>query len=330
VKLSALRREDVQQAVSMAQAIEAVKGAFAQLSAGRANVPLRTQLPVPQHDGVTLFMPAYLEETNSLAVKIVSVFPNNLDQGLPTIHALVIVVDAATGQPIAAVDGTYLTALRTGAASGAATDLLARSDAQQVAIFGAGTQGRTQLQAACEVRQVAKVWVYDTVRARAEQYVAEMRQKGGKIPTNIEVADSPADAVAGADIICAATTSSTPVFQDASLKPGAHINGIGSYTPQMQEIDEATVARAKIVVGSRSACLAETGDLIIPLGKGLISESDIHAELGEIVLGWKPGREAEEEVTFFKSVGNAVQDAAVARLALLAATEKGLGIQVEL
>jgi len=330
VKLRVLRREDVQQAISMTQAIEAVKGAFAQLSGGRANVPLRTQLPVPQHDGVTLFMPAYLEETNSLAVKIVSVFPNNLDQGLPTIHALVIVVDAATGQPIAAVDGTYLTALRTGAASGAATDLLARSDAQQVAIFGAGTQGRTQLQAVCEVRQVAKVWVYDTVRARAEQYAAEMRQKGGKIPTNIEVADSPADAVAGADIICTATTSSTPVFHDASLKPGVHINGIGSYTPQMQEIDEATVARAKIVVGSRSACLAETGDLIIPLGKGLISESDIHAELGEIVLGWKPGREAEQEVTFFKSVGNAVQDAAVARLALLAATEKGLGIQVEL
>lgn len=330
MKLRVLRREDVQQAISMTQAIEAVKGAFAQLSGGRANVPLRTQLPVPQHDGVTLFMPAYLEETNSLAVKIVSVFPNNLDQGLPTIHALVIVVDAATGQPIAAVDGTYLTALRTGAASGAATDLLARSDAQRVAIFGAGTQGRTQLQAVCEVRQVAKVWVYDTVRARAEQYAAEMRQKGGKIPTNIEVADSPADAVAGADIICTATTSSTPVFHDASLKPGVHINGIGSYTPQMQEIDEATVARAKIVVGSRSACLAETGDLIIPLGKGLISESDIHAELGEIVLGWKPGREAEEEVTFFKSVGNAVQDAAVARLALLAATEKGLGIQVEL
>ena len=330
MKLRVLRREDVQQAISMAQAVEAVKGAFAQLSGGRANVPLRTQLPVPQHDGVTLFMPAYLEETNSLAVKIVSVFPNNLDQGLPTIHALVIVVDAATGQPIAAVDGTYLTALRTGAASGAATDLLARSDAQRVAIFGAGTQGRTQLQAVCEVRQVAKVWVYDTVRARAEQYAAEMRQKGGKIPTNIEVADSPADAVAGADIICTATTSSTPVFHDASLKPGVHINGIGSYTPRMQEIDEATVARAKIVVGSRSACLAETGDLIIPLGKGLISESDIHAELGEIVLGWKPGREAEQEVTFFKSVGNAVQDAAVARLALLAATEKGLGIQVEL
>lgn len=330
MKLRVLRREDVQQAISMAQAIEAVKGGFAQLSAGRANVPLRTQLPVPQHDGVTLFMPAYLEETNSLAVKIVSVFPNNLDQGLPTIHALVIVVDAATGQPVAAVDGTYLTALRTGAASGAATDLLARSDAQRVAIFGAGTQGRTQLQAVCEVREVAKVWVYDTVRARAEQCVAEMRQKGGKIPTNIEVADSPADAVAGADIICTATTSSTPVFHDASLKPGVHINGIGSYTPQMQEIDEATVARAKIVVGSRSACLAETGDLIIPLDKGLISESDIHAELGEIVLGWKPGREAEEEVTFFKSVGNAVQDAAVARLALLAATEKGLGIQVEL
>jgi alanine dehydrogenase len=314
----------------MAEAIEAVKQAFAQLSAGRASVPLRTQLPVPKHNGVTLFMPAYLEETNSLAVKIVSVFPDNLELGLPTIHALIVVVDATTGQPIAAVDGTYLTALRTGAASGAATDLLARLDARRVAIFGAGTQGRSQLQAVCEVRDVIKVWVYDQVRARAEQYVAEMKQQSPKIPADIEVAHSPAEAVADADVICTATTSNTPVFRDASLKPGVHINGIGCYTPQMQEVDEATVARAKIVVDSRAACLAEAGDLIIPMNKGLISEKDIHAELGELVLGRKAGRETEEEVTFFKSVGNAVQDAAVARLALLAATTKDLGIQVDL
>lgn len=275
-------------------------------------------------------MPAYLEESLSLAVKIVSVFPDNLELGLPTIHALVVVLDATTGQPTAAIDGTYLTALRTGAASGAATDILSRLDAQHVAIFGAGTQGRTQLQAVCEVRQITKVWVYDKVRERAEQYVVEMQQLGGKIPADVEVADSPAHAVADADIICTATTSSTPVFDDASLKPGVHINGIGSYTPQMQEIDEATVVRAKVVVDSRAACLAEAGDLIIPLDKGLITEQDIYAELGEIVLGWKPGRETQQELTLFKSVGNAVQDAAVARLALVAAEQKGSGIPLEL
>lgn len=330
MKLRVLTQADVKQAISMPQAIEAVKRAFAQLSAGRANVPLRTQLAVPKHNGVAIFMPAYLEETDSMAVKIVSVFPGNVDMGLPTIHALVIVVDTATGQPIAAMDATYLTALRTGAASGVATDLLARRDASRVAIFGTGTQGRTQLQGVCEVRDITRVWVYDRVRHRAERYAEEMKCRGGRIPADIIVADSPAEAVAEADIICTATTSTTPVFSDAHLKPGVHINGIGSYNPQMQEVDEATVARAKIVVDSRLACLAETGDLVIPISKGLISEKDVHAELGEIILGWKPGREREDEVTFFKSVGNAVQDVAVAQVALSVADERGLGIQVEL
>jgi alanine dehydrogenase len=152
----------------MAEAIEAVTGAFAQLSMSQATVPLRTQLAVPGYNGVVLFMPAHLHDTDALAVKMVSVFPDNAERNLPTIHALVVVVDASTGQPVAVLDGTYLTALRTGAASGAATDLLARPDAQRVAIFGAGTQGRTQLQAICTVRQVTHVWVYDPVRARAE------------------------------------------------------------------------------------------------------------------------------------------------------------------
>jgi len=312
----------------MAQAIAAVKGAFAQLSAGQADVPLRTQLPVPKHHGVTLFMPAYLQETDSLAVKIVSVFPDNPEHGLPTISALVVVVDAHTGQPLAAMDGTHLTGLRTGAASGAATDLLARRDARQVAILGAGTQGRYQLQGVCAVRPVSRVWVYDPVRARAEQHVAEMKKQGG--PADMWVATSPGEAVADADIVCTATTSKTPVFRDADLKPGVHINGIGSYTPQMQEVDATTVARAKVVVDSRQACLAEAGDLIVPLQQGLITEQHIHAELGEIVLGRKPGRETDGEVTFFKAVGNAVQDAAVARLVLQAAAEKGLGTTVEL
>lgn len=330
MKLRMLSKDDVRRAVSMAEAIEVVKGAFAQLSAGRANVPLRTQLFFPQHNAVTLVMPAYLQDTASLGVKVVSVFPRNPELGLPTTHAVVIVVDADTGQPIAVMDGTYLTALRTGAASGAATDLLARKNAHQVAILGAGGQGRTQLLGVCQVRQVTRVWVYDSLPDRARQYVQEMRTVGGRVPGDIVLAASAAEAVAEADIICTATTSRTPVLNDSDLRLGVHINGIGSYSPQMQEVDERTVARAKIVVDSRLASLTEAGDLVIPMSKGIISEQNIHAELGELVLGWKPGRENEDEVTFFKAVGNAVQDMSVAHRVLQRAAELSLGSEVAL
>ncbi len=330
MRLLMLSAEDVRRAVPMAEAIEIVKGAFAQLSTGKATVPLRTQLPVEKHGGITLFMPAYLSETDALGAKIVSVFPKNLDRGLPTIFAIVIVVDSETGCPVAIMDGTYLTALRTGAASGAATDFLARRDAKVAAIFGAGAQARTQLLAVCTVRKIETVWVYDVVRERAEAYAAEM--KGfGPIPADIRIASSPAEAVREADIICTATTSSSPVFNGEDLKPGVHINAIGSFTPQMQEVDETTIRRAnKIVVDFRSACLAEAGDLIIPMNKGIISEKDIYAEIGEIAAGLKPGRERDDEITYFKSVGNAVQDVSVARRVLEKARELGLGKEVEI
>ncbi len=330
MKLRILARNDVRRAVSMAQAIEIVKEAFAQLSAGQAVVPIRTQLEVARHEGVTLFMPAYLQKSDDLGVKIVSVFPRNLERGLPTIHALVAVVDAGTGCPAAVMDGTYLTALRTGAASGAATDLLARTDARVAAVFGAGVQGRTQLEAVCQVRNIEKAWVYDVNREAAKKYAEEMRGRGGRIPGDIVVASSPTEAVREADIICTATTARTPVFADADLKAGVHINAVGAFTPQMQEVPEETIGRAKLVVDSREACWAEAGDLIIPRQKGLISAGDIYAELGEIAAGTKPGRENDQEITFFKSVGNAVQDVSVARKVLEEAGRLGLGLEVEL
>jgi len=329
MKLRVLSKQDVQRAVPMRKAIEIVKGAFAQLSAGKAVVPLRTQLPVERHEGVTLFMPAYLSESDDLGVKIVSVFPRNLEIGLPTIFALVVVVEAATGRPVAVMDGTYLTALRTGAASGAATELLARQDAKVAAIFGAGAQGRTQLLAVCEVRDIERAWVYDVNPQAAERYAQEMGGQG-RVPADLRVASSPAEAVREADVLCTATTSQTPVFADADLKPGVHINAVGSFTPEMQEIPEQTVGRARLVVGSREGCLAETGDLIIPIRKGLITEDDIYAELGEIAAGIRPGRESAGEITLFKSVGNAVQDVSVAKRVMEAAQRLGLGVEVEL
>jgi alanine dehydrogenase len=322
-----LSREDVCQALPMRQAIEAVKGAFAHLSAGQADVPLRVALEVPAHNGVTLFMPAYLTADDQMAVKIVSVFNDNPAKGLPLIHALVVVVDATTGEPAAVMDGTVLTALRTGAASGAATDLLARQEARTAAVFGAGAQGRTQLEAVCTVRPIRGAWVYDVVPQRAAAYADEMSQD---LSLPVRVAQTPAEAVRQADVICTATTSSSPVFEDADVRPGTHINAVGAYTPEMQEIPADTVLRARVVIDHREASLAEAGDLLIPLQQGLMTEAHIYAELGEIAAGRKPGRASSEEITLFKSVGVAVQDVAAAAAVLEAAQRLDLGTEVAL
>lgn len=330
MKIKILSRSDVSQAVTMAQAIRAVKKAFIQLSSGKAEVPLRTHIPVKKAKGGTLIMPAYLTDNSILGAKIVSIFPGNKRKKLPTIHALVVVLDAMTGRPKAFMDGTYLTSLRTGAASGVATSLLARKNARVATIFGAGIQGRTQLEAVCTVRPIEKVWVYDVITKAARDYVREMKTRGSPVPVNIFVARSAREAVREADIICTATTSFRPVFSDSDLKPGAHINGVGSYTPEMQEIPARTVVRSKVVVDSLQASLAEAGDLLISIEGGLISDKHIHGEIGEVAAGKIPGRESEGETTFFKSVGLAVQDMAVAELALRRAEALGLGFEVEI
>jgi ornithine cyclodeaminase/alanine dehydrogenase-like protein (mu-crystallin family) len=314
----------------MREAIEIVRDAFAQLSNREATVPLRVPIEIPKHAGTTLFMPAYLSRTDALALKIVSVHNQNPARGLPLIHALVTVIDAATGQPLAMMEGGYLTALRTGAVGGVAADVLARPDAKVAAIFGAGVQGRSQLLALGAVRELQRVYVFDASRESAEKFVSEMRGQVN-VADDLRVAATTAEAVRDADVICTATTSRTPVYDGSLVKPGAHVNGIGAYTPEMQENGEALIRRAdKIVVDAYSGALAEAGDLIIPLRKGIIQESSIYAELGEITNGSKPGRERDSEITFFKSVGNAVQDASVAQAILKRAEERNLGTVVDL
>jgi alanine dehydrogenase len=330
MKIKILSRDDVKRSVTMPQAIDVVKQAFISLAQKKAILPLRTQVPVKEYEGITLFMPAYLPEIKSLGAKIVSVFPQNVKNNKPTIHAIVIICEAKTGQPSAIMDGTYLTALRTGAASGVATDLLARKEAKTAAIFGAGVQGRTQLEAICCVRDIQKILVYDKNLQSARSFSEEMQKHGEPIPGDIVAVDSPEIAVSEADVICVATTSSIPVFEDKHLKSGVHINGVGSYTPRMQEIPEKTILRAKVVVDSVTASLEEAGDLIIPLKKGLIDESHIQGELGQVASGLLKIRESEADITFFKSVGLAIQDVAVAELALRKAAELRLGMDVEL
>lgn len=322
-----LSRDDMRQALSMSRAVEAVKRGFAQLSAGQADIPLRSALDVPRHDGVTLFMPGYLASDEQMAVKIVSVFDRNPDKGLPLIHALVVVIDATTGQPAAVMDGAYLTALRTGAASGAATEALAREDACVAAIIGAGVQGRTQLEAVCAVRAIEKAWVYDLALEQARVYADEMEQR---LSLPVTVAGTPDEAVGDVDVICTATTATSPVFDDADIRPGTHINAIGAYTPEMQELPPDTVLRAKVVIDDYEASMAEAGDLLIPIKQGLMTAEHIYAELGDIITGQKVGRTSPEELTVFKSVGVAVQDVAVSAAVLEAARRMDLGTEVDL
>jgi ornithine cyclodeaminase/alanine dehydrogenase-like protein (mu-crystallin family) len=326
-----LSREEVRQALPMVEVIAATKKAYAALSAGKAEVPLRSSLAIDPHEATSLFMPAYLqsESGEALTVKIVSLFPHNTERDLPFIHAAVLVLQADTGQPLALLEGASLTAIRTGAASGAATDLLARPDSQVAGIFGAGVQSRTQLEAICTARSIQKVLIYDPRQDQVKKFIAEMAGQG-PIPGDLRTAEDSEDVISQADIICCATTSHSPVFDDRHLKPGVHINGVGSYTPEMQEVPPETVLRAALIVDSRTAALSEAGDIIRPIKDGLITEKHIQAELGEIVLGLKPGRVDADQITFFKSVGNAVQDAAAAQLALENAKKLGLGRDIPL
>ena len=272
-------------------------------------------------------MPAYLEKTGELGMKMVSVFSGNLDQGLPTINAMVTLIDARTGLPTAIIDGTYLTALRTGAASGAATDLMARSDAKTVCVLGTGVQGRTQLRAVCAVRDIERVVVFDKRADTAASFRDEMKSI---LDVDIQLAETASEAVAASDVVCTATTSKTPVFSHTDVRPGTHINAIGSFTPQMQELPGEIVASSLLVVDSREAAWAESGDLIIPRNEGRINEDSVHAEIGDIVNGQKSGRDNDEQITLYKSVGNAVQDVSVGARVLTEAEAKDLGVVVEL
>jgi len=260
----------------------------------------------------------------ALAVKVVSVFDRNAERGLARIQAAVLVFDAATGQPTACLEGATLTGIRTAAASGAATDLLARTDCRTVAIFGAGVQGRTHLEAVCTVREIETAWIYSRTPSKVDALIAECAGRG-PIPQDLRVATTPQEALAQADIVCAATTSREPIFNDADLQPGTHINAVGSYQPHVREIPGETVARAVVIVDNRDAAWEEAGDLIQPLQAGLIDRNHIVADLGEVVLGVHPGRRTDEEITLFKSVGIAVQDAAAAHRAVNEAMKCGLG-----
>lgn len=325
-QLRILSGQQIRQAVTMKDVIEAMHEAFVELSAGRAEMPIRSQISIDKPKGTALFMPSYMRPTEMIGLKTVTLFENNRKNNIPYIQGMVCLLDGTNGTPRAVLDGMTITALRTGAVSGLATRLLARENAKTCGVFGAGVQGRTQLEAVCAVRDIKKVYIYDMFAESSEQFAKEMEEVLG---VEIVVATTQEDTVRDADIICCATISETPVFQDSDLPDGVHINAVGSYKPHVQEVPEEMVLRSRLYVDHRESALEETGDLIIPIANGSMTEQHIVAEIGEVAAGKAPARISEHEITFFKSVGVAVQDLAAAAITLKKAEELGLGTVAE-
>ncbi len=326
----ALSRGDLKQLVPMRDAVELMKTAFRELSEGRATAPVRTAVEVDEKASAMLMMPGFVPAEKALGFKVVNFFPENPGRGLPTIHAIVCLIDSETGKPLGIMEGGYVTALRTGAVSGAASDLLARPDSKTLAVIGAGVQGVTQAAAVCAVRPIERIVAVDQRPEQLDRYRHMVEADWPEIAGMVETTTDPAVALADADIVCTATTARAPVFSDSDVRDGTHINAVGAFTPEMQEIPPATVVRSRIVIDNLEAALAEAGDLLKPMNDGLIDQSKFETELGHLVAGTATGRSNDREITFFKSVGNAVQDVVVARYAVDQAQKRGIGISLDL
>lgn len=299
---------DIKKAISMKEAIGLMSLAFSSFSDQQCYVPPRYVNDIPEKNLTIFFKPAYMQELGRTGIKILCQNENNSSSCLPTIMGIILLIDGDTGQILSIMDGSYLTALRTGAASGLATEYLAREDAETLAIFGCGVQGRTQLEAITEVRNIKQVFIYDIDRGAAERYLKEMQKE---YDLEITYSDD-LNQLRKADIICTTTNSRSPLFNEDYITEGVHINAIGSYKPHMQEIDPKIVRKSKLYVDSIESCISESGDIIIPVKDGIISKDHIIGEIGSVILGKAEGRKSEKDITIFKSVGIAIQDLVVA------------------
>ncbi|MCH8223987.1 MAG: ornithine cyclodeaminase family protein [Chloroflexi bacterium] len=323
-----LNRGDVQKLLNIEDAIDVVEAAFSELASGTATMPDRTVIIDPDVGGWIASMPAYLKSSGALGAKSVTVYKGNPDKfGLPTTLASIILLDQNTGQTVAVMDGGYLTAIRTGAVSGVATRHLARKDASVGAILGAGVQARAQVLAMCASANLEKVVIFAMDPPESVQAFADGLAEATGV--TMEVASSTAGALSDADVVALATTAAEPIVDGAWFKPGAHINAIGSHAPGVRELDTATLLRAKVVCDTKVACLNEAGDIQIPIEAGEYSADQIHGDLGDVVNGTIAGRESDDEITLFKSVGLAIQDISCAALVYKKAKEAGAGIEFD-
>jgi alanine dehydrogenase len=321
-----LNKHDVASLLTMDDAMATVEEAFRQLALGHVTMPQRTVIRMSQYNGVHLGMPAWIGgDVHALALKVVTVYPNNpTGHNLPTIMGVLLLNDPETGAPLAVMDAGRLTAMRTGAVGGVATKYLARAKARTAGIFGAGVQAQTQLQAVAAARRLTRAHVYDIDPEKARAYAELMT---GRLGFEVVPVARPRDAVEGMDIIVTASSAQEPVFDGSWLVPGQHINAVGSHSPMARELDTTTVVRSKVFADQPSACLVEAGDLMMPISEGAIERTHVRAGLGEVIAGLKPGREHDSDITLFKSVGLALQDASTASVVYKRALEAGVGTE---
>jgi ornithine cyclodeaminase/alanine dehydrogenase-like protein (mu-crystallin family) len=324
-----LSRADVASLLDPDVLRRAIADAMADVSAGRVSMPNRVAALVDEREGFLGAMPAYLPSSNALTTKLVSLFPRNRDR--PTHQAVLVAFDPDTGTPVALMDATEITAARTAAGSALSAELLAREDAHVLAILGTGVQARAHARAVARVRSFARLVVAGRDRAKAEALAAEVRDT---VTTPVETVDGFEDAVRGADVVSATTHAEVPVVRWDWLRPGTHVTSVGFNASGLGEVDAETVARSALFVESREAALAPPPagavELIRPIADGLIDATHVRAEIGEVVSGTAAGRSSEDEVTLYKSVGVAAQDAAAAAIVLEAARRSAAGIQIEI
>ena len=322
-----LTRADVERLLDPDDLRQAVARAMADLSAGRASMPARIAASVPERDGLLAAMPAYLPSSGALTTKLVSLFPRNTDR--PTHQAVIVAFDPESGTPVALMDGEAITAARTAAASALATDLLARPDPYRLVVIGTGVQARAHLRAVSRVRRFGSICVVGRDLAKAKALAMEF---GGGNFREVGAYTQIEQAVREADVICACTHSAEPVVRREWLRPGTHVNSVG-YNTAGREVDAATFRDALLVVESRAAALAKppagSNDIAMAIAEGAMTPDHVHAELGELVSGARPGRADAAQITLYKSVGVAVQDAAAAALVLEAARREHVGRDVD-
>ncbi|MDR3164744.1 MAG: ornithine cyclodeaminase family protein [Synergistaceae bacterium] len=325
-----INAHQVRKLLPMKEAIEINKKAFLLHSAGQTEVPVRLGFDIPGR-GSVLFMPAYVKgDIGSVGVKIVSVFPGNLAKGMTSVPAQMLLIDCETGVVKALMDGSEITRVRTGAISGAATDILARRDASAGALFGTGGQASAQLEAMLCARPLKEVRIFDLLPERTTTFIESNRELAEKYGAKLIAAGSSDEAIDGADMITAVTTSKTPVFDGTKVKRGAHVNGVGSFQPTSRELDEHLLSRARVFVDNREAVLAEAGDFLIPAAAGAYDLNTIAGEIGDVLAGRLAGRESDDEITVLKTVGYAVLDVAAAHTIYENAAATGTGTYIDL
>jgi alanine dehydrogenase len=316
-----ISEKEVRAVLTMEDLIAAMETALIAFSTGSVTQPLRT---VVDAGGSGFFgvMPAYVPSPGALGAKLVTVFHGNAEAGLPTHLATIVLLDPATGELMACIDGRYITEARTAAVSAVSVDLLAREDAAILAIIGSGVQARSHLEAIHHVRPLRDVRVWSPSAARREAFARDMKDS---ITAPISIAASAQQAVEGADIVVLATASREPVVHGEWIANGTHICAVGACRPDQREMDSGLVKRARLFVDSRIGATSEAGDVIIAMKEGCFDASHIAGELGEVAAGNIRGRTSRDAVTIFKSLGMAVEDVAAAHLAFMKASERGLG-----